>query len=214
MLRCALSPKLKAASTPECAPKNVTQKMQDVFLQSEEGKQIQDVTVWIQNDLKLQYLSSEVIMRAGSLCRLRCIPIGEPVEKDVSLSFHSNIIYFIYCLSLMNKPVFCFILKVVALYPPNQHLLHSCVPNTQIIEGDDDEDDKESFSSYVFARRDIPAGEPITFSYLSLALGTYSRRLILEEFGGCFCSRCLDKTELGLYVGSVCCEQCKGISFQ
>lgn len=88
------------------------------------------------------------------------------------------------------------------------------MPNCCVIDAGDDEDDEKSFSTIVFARRDISAGDPITLPYVSLALGTYSRRLVLEDFGGCFCPRCMDQTELGLYVGNVCCEQCKGMKFE
>lgn len=125
-------------------------------------------------------VSSEVILRAGLLCQMRWVPIVEPVVGEVA-----------------------------ALFPRTEHLLHSCVPNTYSIDIGDDEDDG-SFCFLVSARREIPAGDPITSPYVSLALGTYSRRLVLENFGGCYCSRCLDKTELGLYVGNVCCDQCKG----
>lgn len=99
VLRCALLPKLKSKSLNE----HDDPKALDVFWKSEDGKHIEDAMFWIQKDLKLKNLSSEVILRAGSLCNIMCIPSCEPILKEVTLASED---YAIYLSASLYRPVF------------------------------------------------------------------------------------------------------------
>jgi hypothetical protein len=57
----------------------------------------------------------------------------------------------------------------------------------------------------------IKKGEEITTRYTTPQLGTIRRQQMLQSqwYFSCRCRRCLDPTELGSFVNSVMCPECK-----
>ena len=86
------------------------------------------------------------------------------------------------------------------LYPVFSITNHSCIANTRHATRDSD-----TFT--LVAVVDIAAGEEITTSYKSSALGTIVRRPPLRQLWNfdCACRRCGDPTELGTQASAVRC---------
>ena len=86
------------------------------------------------------------------------------------------------------------------LYPVFSITNHSCIANTRHATRDSD-----TFT--LVAVVDIAAGEEITTSYKSSALGTIVRRPPLRQLWNfdCSCRRCSDPTELGTQASAVRC---------
>ena len=87
------------------------------------------------------------------------------------------------------------------------YLANSCTANCSVSS----DDPKDATLVTVQAKRPIAPGETLTAMRTQLQSGTYVRKLDGRQvFFECDCSRCLDPTELGLYMSSICCEKCRG----
>ena len=94
--------------------------------------------------------------------------------------------------------------KVQGLFPLSSMMNHSCKANVQ-------QSFSNSGSMIVRAIDDISEGEPLCLSYMDSLWPTRRRRkhLLETKHFECFCPRCKDPTELGSFMGSPLCQQCK-----
>lgn len=145
---------------------------------------------WLLQTVRISWLTEDELIRAASVNLLH----GEIVRDETPARFGrvDNI-----------KRYWGFLFVGCAL------LQHDCMPNTASLpiggQGDD--------SEYVtVTTRPIAAGERITrlFQNCEWASDTRFRRtLLLSRWGFvCKCNRCMDPTEMGMYVGSPCCPEC------
>ncbi|XP_029710886.1 SET domain-containing protein SmydA-8 isoform X2 [Aedes albopictus] len=94
--------------------------------------------------------------------------------------------------------------KVRGLYELGAMMSHHCRPNT-----------KHYFDAklrlVVVATVDIPKDAVISISYSQPLLATIQRRYAIRQAKcfECCCDRCRDPTEMGTYVGSIICPQCR-----
>ncbi|XP_063704577.1 SET domain-containing protein SmydA-8-like [Culicoides brevitarsis] len=81
---------------------------------------------------------------------------------------------------------------------------HSCRPNARHLF-------KPNYDIVIFATTDIKKGDIISLSYTQPLKCTLERRLHLKEAKcfDCFCERCKDPTEFGLYMNSILCTSCQ-----
>lgn len=89
-----------------------------------------------------------------------------------------------------------------AIYPTFSFISHSCANNSRIVV------DKDN-SMKVYSQDSILAGQEITITYINLLNDTTERRDLLKAWHfTCSCSRCLDATELGSFIGALKCQNC------
>nr|XP_026495928.1 SET domain-containing protein SmydA-8-like [Vanessa tameamea] len=83
-------------------------------------------------------------------------------------------------------------------------LAHDCVANTHVSINDRNE-------LVCHASCDIKRGDPIYYNYTDPLKGTSLRQqhLMIGKYFKCTCARCSDITELGTYMSSAICPQCK-----
>uniref|UniRef100_A0A0C9R3R4 Msta_1 protein n=2 Tax=Fopius arisanus TaxID=64838 RepID=A0A0C9R3R4_9HYME len=90
------------------------------------------------------------------------------------------------------------------LYPRAALMTHDCRGNTHLTVDDD-------FNLTVYASLPIDKGSPILFNYTSSLLGTWERRVFLQEgkYFNCTCAMCQDPQELGAHLSSILCPRCR-----
>ncbi|XP_047032020.1 SET domain-containing protein SmydA-8-like isoform X1 [Helicoverpa zea] len=83
-------------------------------------------------------------------------------------------------------------------------LAHDCVGNTHMSINDNN-------LLVCHASTDIKKGEPIFYNYTDPLKGTSIRQqhLLIGKYFKCTCTRCSDVTEIGTYMSSVICPECK-----
>ncbi|XP_012550660.3 SET domain-containing protein SmydA-8 [Bombyx mori] len=83
-------------------------------------------------------------------------------------------------------------------------LAHDCVGNTHMSIGDDN-------LLVCHASVDINIGDIIYYNYTDALKGTDVRQqhLLIGKYFKCTCSRCMDITEVGTYMSSAMCPECK-----
>ncbi|KAL3273948.1 hypothetical protein HHI36_015371 [Cryptolaemus montrouzieri] len=82
-------------------------------------------------------------------------------------------------------------------------MAHNCISNTHLAVDDD-------FMLYIYASVDIQKDTPIFLNYANAMQGTLERKNHLREgkYFECFCTRCLDPSELGTHISSLKCHKC------
>ncbi|XP_059048727.1 SET domain-containing protein SmydA-8-like [Achroia grisella] len=90
------------------------------------------------------------------------------------------------------------------IYLKTSLMAHDCVGNTHLSINDNN-------LLVCHARIDIKKGDIIYFNYTDPLKGTKLRQqhLLVGKYFKCTCHRCLDSTELGTYLSSVLCSECK-----
>ncbi|KAM3965853.1 SET domain-containing protein SmydA-8 [Aphomia sociella] len=83
-------------------------------------------------------------------------------------------------------------------------LAHDCIANTHMSINDNN-------VLVCHASTEIKKGEPIYYNYTDPLKGTILRQqhLMVGKYFKCTCLRCSDNTELGTYVSSAICAECK-----
>lgn len=82
------------------------------------------------------------------------------------------------------------------------HLQHSCLPNIKLIETYEEPEILKAI-----AAADIAEGEMLCNAKYNFSVFCTRERLFAKF---CTCLRCVDPTELGLYLGSYRCQDCPG----
>jgi len=87
------------------------------------------------------------------------------------------------------------------LYPTVSLLSHSCAPNMEMVG-------IPGKTVQMVATRNIKEGEELTWSYCDIMRPKHHIQTTLRKIWkfDCKCSRCLDRTELGLHYSSMKCE--------
>ena len=94
--------------------------------------------------------------------------------------------------------------KAQGMYPLASLINHTCKANLQ-------QSYSNSGSMIIRAIDDIPEGESLSLWYMSPLWPTRMRRkhLLETKHFECCCQRCKDPTELGSFMGSPLCQECK-----
>ncbi|XP_075223000.1 SET domain-containing protein SmydA-8-like isoform X2 [Lycorma delicatula] len=90
-----------------------------------------------------------------------------------------------------------------ALFLEAAMMSHDCFPNSLVAVDN-------NFLMTIKARRDISAGQSITYNYTNILHNTITRRehLLETKYFLCSCERCKDPTELGTHLSSLLCSRC------
>lgn len=92
-----------------------------------------------------------------------------------------------------------------ALYYMGSMMAHACNPNARLCYVG------EKFEMALMAEQNIPKGGSINITYMDRLNGTLKRltHLRTTKYFDCCCSRCNDRTDMGLYLDSVRCITCR-----